>query len=77
MLAGWFIDAEHFSGALAKYIVLSFGVKLTKISILWQAAPVTITYNNLVRPRPSYQSILQEKSHTIDLQSIQIDKYEK
>ena len=32
---------------------------------------------NLVRPRAraSYQTILQEESHTLDLLSIQIDKY--
>ena len=35
------------------------------------------TYLGLELARPSYQSILQEGSHTIDLQSIQTDKYKK
>ena len=35
------------------------------------------TYLGLELARPSHQSILQEGSHTIDLQSIQTDKYKK
>ena len=51
-----------------------------QVKKLNQKPCVLLFRRNLVRPRArasqSYQWILQEKSHTIGLLSIQIDKYE-